>query len=67
MGFELERLAEVMGYLHQRAVKSYHPFNTLVFDDELSLAEKTLEQIALAGVDAIIVQDISLLQNLLDC
>ena len=57
-GFELEELPEAMRTLHRRGVKGYVTFNTLVFDNEIDEAARTLEAIAEAGADSIIVQDI---------
>lgn len=57
VGFLLDELPEVMRTLHQRGVKGYLTFNTLIFDHELKEASKALLQIASAGADAIIVQD----------
>jgi len=51
-----------MQTLHARGVKGYVTFNTLVFDHELREASQSLEQIARAGADAIIVQDIGIAQ-----
>ncbi len=62
VGFTLTELPEAMRTLHSRGVKGYVTFNTLVFDHELHEAVKTLEQIARAGVDAIIVQDVGMAQ-----
>src|SRR5215210_789547 len=62
VGFSLAELPEVMRTLHQRGVKGYVTFNTLVFDHELSEAAKTLVEIARAGVDSIIVQDVGVAQ-----
>jgi U32 family peptidase len=53
-------LPELMSWLHQRGVKGYVTFNTLVFPQELAVAERYLRSIILAGVDAAIVQDIGL-------
>lgn len=58
VGFDLEELPEVMSTLHSRGVKGFVTFNTLVFDHELRQAEKAIKSIADAGVDAVIVQDI---------
>ena len=58
VGFTLAELPEVLRTLHQRGVKGYVTFNTLVFDHELATAARTLAAIAEAGADAIIVQDI---------
>ncbi|MBA3469492.1 MAG: U32 family peptidase [Herpetosiphonaceae bacterium] len=62
VGFTLTELPEVMRTLHQRGVKGYVTFNTLVFDHELSEAAKALAAIAAAGVDSIIVQDVGIAQ-----
>jgi U32 family peptidase len=60
--FTLEELPEVMDYLHERDVRGYITFNTLIFTDELTEAAAQLEAIAGAGADAIIVQDIGLVR-----
>src|SRR5215211_5804088 len=62
VGFTLTELPEVMGTLHARGVKGYVTFNTLVFDHELTAAAQTLAEIAAAGADAIIVQDVGIAQ-----
>ncbi len=62
VGFTLTELPDVMRTLHRRGVKGYVTFNTLIFDHELREAVKTVEQIATAGVDAIIVQDVGMAQ-----
>jgi U32 family peptidase len=62
VGFTLTELPEVMRTLHSRGVKGYITFNTLVFDHELREAVKTVEQIAKAGADALIVQDVGMAQ-----
>jgi U32 family peptidase len=62
VGFSLAELPEVMKTLHQRGVKGFVTFNTLVFDHEVDEAARTLEAIARAGADAIIVQDIGMVK-----
>ncbi len=62
VGFDLDELPQVMRTLHQRGVKGFVTFNTLVFDHELELAQQTLAEIARAGADAVIVQDIGMAQ-----
>ncbi len=62
VGFTLNELSDVMRTLHTRGVKGYVTFNTLIFDHELREAVKTLEAIALAGGDAVIVQDVGVAQ-----
>lgn len=62
VGFEMRELPEVMRVMHARGVRGYLTFNTLVFDSEVREATKAIEQIADAGVDAIIVQDVGIAQ-----
>src|SRR6266550_3863762 len=58
--FTLEELPEVMNYLHDRNVRGYLAFNTLIFSDELEEAVKFIAAAASAKVDALIVQDLGL-------
>jgi putative protease len=58
--FTLEELPEVLNYLHQRNVRGYVAFNTLIFSDELPEAVRFLAALAEAGADAVIVQDLGL-------
>ena len=46
-----------MTYLHERGMKGYLVINILVFDEEMGKLEPLVRQIALAGVDALIMQD----------
>ena len=62
VGFSLSELPEVMQTLHRRGVKGYVTFNTLVFDHELDEAMRALADIAAAGADSIIVQDVAVAQ-----
>ena len=62
VGFTLAELPDVMRTLHGRGVKGYVTFNTLIFDHELHEAVKTLEAIAAAGADSVIVQDVGMAQ-----
>lgn len=62
VGFSLDELPEVFQTLHQRGVKGFVTFNTLVFDHELEQAEQAIKAIAAAGADAVIVQDIGVVQ-----
>ncbi len=62
VGFSLDELPEALRTLHQRGVKGFVTFNTLVFDHEVHEAARTLEAIARAGADAIIVQDIGMVR-----
>src|SRR5665811_2485848 len=62
VGFSLEELPEAMATLHRRGVKGYITFNTLVFNHELDEAARALAEIATAGADAIIVQDVGVVR-----
>jgi putative protease len=56
--FPPEDLPRVVGTLHARGVRAYVAFNTLIFSGELEEAERLLRDIARAGADAVIVQDV---------
>ena len=66
VGFTLQELPRVMETLHQRGVKGFVTFNTLVFDHELHSAAEAIEAIANANVDAVIVQDVGIAQLIRD-
>jgi U32 family peptidase len=53
-------LPRLMQFLHQRGVRGYVTFNTLIFENELADAESYLRTIIAAGVDAAIVQDVGI-------
>jgi putative protease len=57
-GLSADNLPEVLSLLHGRGLKGYVTLNTLVFTDELDALETTIRQIAAAGADAVIVQDL---------
>lgn len=60
--FTLEELPSTMRYLHERGVRGYVTFNTLVFSDELPRALEFLTAIIEAGADAVIVQDLGIVR-----
>jgi U32 family peptidase len=62
VGFSLAELPEVMATLHRRGVKGYITFNTLVFNHELDEAARALAEIAAAGADALIIQDVGVVR-----
>jgi putative protease len=62
VGFSLAELPEVMATLHRRGVKGYITFNTLVFNRELDEAARALAEIAEAGADALIIQDVGVVR-----
>lgn len=55
-------LAETMAFLHQRGARGYVTLNTLVFPDELADVEEAVRELTIAGVDAVIVQDLGLVR-----
>jgi putative protease len=62
VGFTAEELPAAIRTLHQRGVKGFVTFNTLIFEDELPEAAQTIAAIADSGADAIIVQDPAILK-----
>ncbi len=56
--FAAEDLPRIFDFLHGKGVQGFVTFNTLVFDRELPFAEQALADLARAGADAIIVQDL---------
>ncbi|MCC9608545.1 U32 family peptidase [Blastopirellula sp. JC732] len=58
--FEVEDLAPLMAFLHWHGVRGYVTLNTLAFSPELEAVELLVRQIAAAGVDALLVQDLGL-------
>ena len=62
VGFTLGELPEAVRTLHQRGVRAYVTFNTLVFNHELAEAAETIAAIARSGADAIIVQDLGIVR-----
>jgi putative protease len=62
VGFSLAELPEAMRTLHERGVRGYLTFNTLVFEHELAEAARTIAVAAEAGVDALIIQDYGILR-----
>lgn len=55
--FNLNNIAEIMLFLHRRGVKGYVTLNTLAFSDELPQLQTIIRRLALARVDAVLVQD----------
>src|SRR4249920_2853842 len=53
-------LPKLMEFLHRRGVKGYVTFNTLIFQNEMALAEQYVRAMIAAGVDAAIVQDVGI-------
>jgi len=56
--FRPEQLPDLMRTLHLRGLKGYATLNTLVFADEWGAFDRTVDAVAEAGVDAVLVQDV---------
>ena len=65
--FDYEELADAVRYCHVRDVKVYVTVNTLVYDDELFALSGAAENIAAAGVDGVIIQDLAVLKLFREC
>lgn len=55
-------IAELCRFAHLYGAKVYVAFNTILYNDELAEAERAVRALYEAGVDALIVQDMALLQ-----
>ncbi len=58
--FDGESLKEAIKYAHGRGVRVYVALNTVITDSELQTATQTVKTVALAGADAVIVQDLAM-------
>lgn len=56
--FSEAELDEAVKYLHLRGVRGYVTLNTLMFTSELPEFERIVRRLGLAGVDAVLVQDL---------
>lgn len=61
-GNSIEDIARLCDFAHTYGVRIYVTFNTILWNDELVEAEQMVWDLYRAGVDALIVQDLSLLQ-----
>jgi len=62
--FREAELPELMAFLHRRGLKGYVALNTLAFPTELAVVERTARHAVRSGVDAVLVQDLGVLQLL---
>ena len=58
----LEEISRVVEYAHRFGVRVYATVNTLIFEQELEMARRHAEELLAVGVDALIVQDMSLMR-----
>lgn len=61
VGNSVEDIRELCRFAHQYGAKVYATVNTLLHDDEIESARSLLEQLADASVDAVLIQDMRLL------
>lgn len=61
-GNSFEDLARIADFAHQYRARVYMTLNTIVYDDEIERALEAASKAKEAGVDALIVQDMGLLQ-----
>ena len=58
--FDENNLKDAVKYCHARGVKVYVALNTVITDDEIADAHKTVEYVAKSGADAVIIQDMAI-------
>ena len=61
-GNSLADIEQLAAYAHKYWARVYATVNTLLFDDELEPARELCHQLYQAGVDALIIQDMGLLE-----
>jgi len=61
-GNSIEDIRRLCDYAHPFGVKVYVTVNTILYDDELEATQQLLLDLETAGVDAILVQDMAVLQ-----
>ncbi|WP_020586276.1 peptidase U32 family protein [Desulfobacter curvatus] len=61
-GNSVAEIEALCTHAHRYFARVYVAFNTLLFDDELEPARRLIEQLYNAGVDALIIQDMGLLE-----
>lgn len=59
--FSLDNLKDYIDYAHLRDVKVFVTMNTILYDEELKEVYNTIDQLAKMNVDAIIVQDLAII------
>lgn len=65
--FTIDEVKNLVEYAHLRNVKVFITMNTIIFQDELPLAYKTIDELAEINVDALIIQDLALLDYVIKC
>lgn len=61
-GNTISDIEKLVGFAHQYFVKVYVTVNTIIFENELSQVKSLIENLYRIGVDAIIIQDMAILE-----
>ena len=61
-GNSVEDIRQLCDYAHPFRVKVYVTVNTILYDDELEATRQLLQELQQAGVDAILVQDMAIVE-----
>lgn len=62
-GNSVEDIGQLCSFAHRYAAKVYVTVNTIIFDSEVDDTKHLLEELKRVGVDAVLVQDMSLVAN----
>ena len=66
VGNSVDDIRKLCDYAHPFGVKVYVTVNTIVYDDELEATRQLLTELSEAGADAILIQDMAVLQMMKD-
>lgn len=66
VGNSVEDIRKLCDYAHPFGAKVYVTVNTIIYDDELEVTRRLLTELSEAGIDAILVQDMAVLQMMQD-
>ena len=65
--FSDEEFFDAVKYCHLHGVKVYQTVNTIVYDNEIDELKSALKKACMAGVDALIVQDLAVYEIVKNC
>ena len=66
VGNSVDDIRKLCDYAHPYGVKVYVTVNTIIYDDELEATRQLLTELSEAGADAILIQDMAVLQMMKD-
>lgn len=66
-GNTLDDIRQLCVYAHQFGAKVYVTVNTIIYEKEIEQARKLIKQIADAGADAVLIQDMGLVETVKNC